>query len=59
MLNGETKKEEDLWNLPEEAPDPEGLASFVDESGVHWRQQPDGSVDWWDPAENQWLRFQQ
>ena len=59
MLNGETKKEEDLWNLPEEAPDPEGLASFVDESGVHWRQQPDGSVDWWDPAESQWLRFQQ
>ena len=59
MLNGETKKEEDLWDLSEEAPDPEGLPSFVDESGVHWRQQPDGSVDWWDVAENQWLRFQQ
>jgi len=31
----------------------------VDESGVHWRQQPDGSVDWWDAAERRWERFQE
>ena len=59
MLSGESKKEEDLWDAPEQAPDPEGLPTFVDESGVHWRQQPDGSVDWWDTTEKQWLRFQQ
>jgi hypothetical protein len=35
------------------------LASHVDENGVYWRQQPDGSVDWWDVEANQWLRFQQ
>ena len=59
MLSGEAKKEEDLWDAPEQAPDPEGLPTFMDESGVHWRQQPDGSVDWWDTTEKQWLRFQQ
>ena len=59
MLGGESKKEEDLWASSEQTPDSEGLPSFVDESGVYWRQQPDGTVDWWDATENQWLRFQQ
>lgn len=56
------KSEDDLWEDPEAevvAPDSEGLASHVDENGVYWRQQPDGSVDWWDVEANQWLRFQQ
>ncbi len=59
MMNGENKKEEDIWDATSQAPDSDGLPTFVDESGVHWRQQPDGSVDWWDVAENQWLPFQQ
>ena len=59
MMNGESKEEEDMWDTPQAAPDSEGLPSFVDETGVHWRQQPDGSVDWWDTTENQWLPFQQ
>ena len=59
MLGGESKKEEDLWASSEQAPDSDGLPSFVDESGVYWRQQPDGTVDWLDATENQWLRFQQ
>ena len=59
MVGGESKKEEDMRDSPQQAPDSDGMPSFVDESGVHWRQQPDGSVDWWDVAENQWLPFQQ
>ncbi len=58
MMNGE-KKEEDIWDTPPEAPDSEGLPSFVDESGVHWRQLPDGGVEWWDQTENQWSPFHQ
>ena len=59
MAGGESKKEEDMWDSPPQAPDSDGLPTFVDESGVHWRQQPDGSVDWWDVAENRWLPFQE
>ncbi len=59
IMTGESKKEEEMWDSVPQAPDSEGLPTFVDESGVHWRQQPDGGVDWWDVAENQWLPFQQ
>ncbi len=55
----EPEDERDIWNTVEQAPDSEGLPTFLDESGVHWRQQPDGSVDWWDAAERRWERFQQ
>ena len=55
----EPEAERDIWDTVDQAPDSEGLPSFVDESGVHWRQQPDGSVDWWDAAERRWERFQE
>lgn len=58
LMNGSTKKE-DVWDSVHEAPDSDGLPTFVDESGIHWRQQPDGSVDWWDTSVNQWLPFQE
>jgi hypothetical protein len=59
MMNGDSKKEEDLWGTVSAAPDSEGLPTFVDESGVHWRQQPNDSVEWWDATVNEWLPFQQ
>ncbi|MEE2759325.1 MAG: hypothetical protein VYA86_05035 [Candidatus Thermoplasmatota archaeon] len=58
-MSQEPEIEGDIWNTVDEAPDSEGLPTFVDESGVHWRQQPDGSVDWWDATEKRWERFQQ
>ena len=58
-LGDENQVVEDIWDSSVEAPDSEGLPTFVDDSGVHWRQQPDGGVDWWDVSENQWLRFEQ
>ena len=59
MMNGEGKKEEEMWDSAPVAPDSDGLPTFVDESGVHWRQHPDGNVDWWDTSENQWAPYQQ
>ena len=58
-MGREPEVEEDLWADTNQAPDSDGLPTFVDDSGVHWRQQPDGSVDWWDVTENQWLPFQE
>ena len=58
-MNRQPEIQEDMWDVVQEAPDSEGLPTFVDESGVHWRQQPDGSVDWWDAAERRWETFQQ
>ncbi len=51
-------EEENLWT-EEGVPDSEGLPSFVDEEGIHWRQQPDGSVDWWDNSTGIWMPFDQ
>ena len=59
MMNGEGKKEEEMWDSAPVTPDSGGLPTFVDESGVHWRQHPDGNVDWWDTSENQWAPYQQ
>ena len=58
-MNRQPEIQEDMWDVVQEAPDSEGLPTFVDESGVHWRQHPDGSVDWWDAAESRWETFQQ
>ncbi len=58
LMDGSRQKE-DVWDSIQLTPDSEGLPSFVDESGVHWRQQPDGGVDWWDTSVNQWLKFQE
>ncbi|MDE0575158.1 MAG: hypothetical protein OSB32_06230 [Candidatus Poseidoniales archaeon] len=59
MMNGEGKKEEEMWDSAPLTPDSEGLPSFADESGVHWRQHPEGGVDWYDTSENQWISYQQ
>jgi hypothetical protein len=59
MMNATSKKEDEMWDTVSAAPDSEGLPTFVDESGVHWRQRPDGGVDWWDASVNEWLPFQQ
>ena len=53
------KREQDLWDSIPIAPDSEGMPTYVDESGVHWRQQPDGSVDWWDSSQNVWQPFEE
>ncbi len=58
-MGQEPEVQHDIWDTVDQAPDSEGLPTFVDESGVHWRQQPDGSVDWWDAAERRWERFQE
>ena len=52
------KREDDLWN-DENAPDSEGMPTYADEQGIHWRQQPDGSVDWWDNSTNMWMPFEE
>jgi hypothetical protein len=38
-------------------PDAEGLASYVDPTGVHWRQHEDGNVDWFDQVSGQWVPY--
>ena len=58
-MGQEPEVERDIWDTVEHAPDSEGLPSFVDESGVHWRQQPDGSVDICDPPNIKKKRFQE
>ena len=39
-------------------PDAEGLPTFTDDEGLHWRQQTDGSVDWWDASNQVWTRYE-
>ena len=58
MIGGESSKE-DPWSSEDVAPDSEGLPTFVDDQGIHWRQQTDGSVDWWDHSTNEWLPFEE
>jgi hypothetical protein len=38
-------------------PDADGLATYVDPTGVHWRQHPDGNVDWYDSVSGQWVAY--
>jgi len=57
LLTRESEGEEADWGLAA-APDPEGLPSYVDPDGIHWRQQPDGSVDWYDASRGVWSRFE-
>jgi len=58
MIDRESKTDDEMWEDAPVTPDSDGLPSHVDESGIHWRQQPDGQVDWWDAETAQWLRFQ-
>lgn len=58
LIDREAATEEQMWEAAPAAPDNGGLPSHVDENGIHWRQQPDGQVDWWDATSGQWLRFQ-
>ena len=58
-MGQEPEVERDIWDTVEQPPDSDGLPTFVDDSGVHWRQQPDGSVDWWDAGEKRWELFQE
>ena len=38
-------------------PDSDGLPSYVDPTGVQWRQHPDGAVDWFDQVSGQWVPY--
>jgi hypothetical protein len=40
-------------------PDSEGLPSYVDPTGVHWRQHEDGNVDWFDAVVGQWVPYEE
>jgi len=35
------------------------MPTYVDDTGVHWRQHPDGNVDWWDSSQNLWQPFEE
>ncbi len=39
-------------------PESEGLPSYVDPTGVHWRQHPEGNVDWFDTVSGQWVPYE-
>ncbi len=39
-------------------PDSEGLPSYVDPTGVYWRQHPEGNVDWFDTVSGQWVSYE-
>jgi hypothetical protein len=43
--------------LPDGSPDPEGMPTTTDDSGTLWRQQPDGSMDWWDEDLRIWHKW--
>ena len=43
--------------LPDGSPDPEGMPTTTDDSGTLWRQQPDGSMDWWDQDLRIWHKW--
>ncbi|MDP6905876.1 MAG: hypothetical protein QF440_00475 [Candidatus Thalassarchaeaceae archaeon] len=57
MGREQQEEQDDLWaeNL---APDSEGMPTYVDDQGIHWRQRPDDSVDWWDQSNNEWVAFE-
>jgi len=38
-------------------PDSEGMPMHTDESGVLWRRNEDGEVDWWDRVSMMWKRW--
>ena len=40
-------------------PDSDGLPSYADPSGVHWRQHPDGNVDWFDAVSGLWVPYEE
>jgi hypothetical protein len=40
-------------------PDSDGLPSYVDPTGVYWRQHADGNVDWYDAVVDQWVPYEE
>ena len=40
-------------------PDSEGLPSYVDPTGVHWRQHAEGNVDWFDAVSGLWVPYEE
>ena len=40
-------------------PDSEGLPSYVDPTGVHWRQHEEGNVDWFDAVSGLWVPYEE
>ena len=59
MMDREKQEDEgDHWN-EEIAPDSEGMPTYVDEQGIHWRQLPTGSVEWWDNSVDSWMPFEE
>lgn len=57
VLKRSRRDSPDTWE-EDFIPDAEGLASYTDDGGVHWRQQTDGSVDWWDESDRVWTRYE-
>ncbi len=43
--------------LADGSPDPQGLPTMTDDEGVLWRQQPDGTTDWWDEQLRIWHKW--
>ena len=43
--------------LADGSPDPEGMPTTTDDSGMLWRQHPDGSMDWWDQELRLWHKW--
>jgi len=43
--------------LADGSPDPQGFPTMTDGEGVLWRQQPDGSTDWWDNQLRIWHKW--
>jgi hypothetical protein len=58
MIGADSSKE-DPWSSEDAAPDSEGMPTFADDQGIHWRQHTDGSVDWWDHSTDEWLPFEE
>ena len=40
-------------------PETEGLPSYVDPTGVQWRQHPEGNVDWYDTVSGLWMPYEE
>lgn len=55
---GEDRMSEEIEAMTEAALETEMLPTYTDPTGVHWRQHPDGSVDWFDTVSGQWVPYQ-
>ncbi len=56
---GEDNDAAEMEAAMEAALESELLPTYTDPTGVHWRQHPDGSVDWYDTVSWQWVPYQE